>query len=146
MNRRSFLMMSGMWGSGNVTGSLSRDAAAAQVNMTAALVPANPRLPIAYLGGGFEFYAGVADTGLAEGVQPDLTGGSLGDPDSRSNPAFAVVGDYPFDAREHHRRAAQCRGEWNDSSRGSGDHYRDRRGDDSSDRRSLRRHLKPREV
>jgi hypothetical protein len=26
--------------------------------MTAALVPANPRLPIEYLGGGFEFYAG----------------------------------------------------------------------------------------
>jgi Xaa-Pro aminopeptidase len=76
-----------------------------QVNMTAALVPANPRLPIAYLGGGFEFYAGVADTGLGEGVQPYLTGGSLGDPDSRSNPAFAIVGDYQFDAREHHRRA-----------------------------------------
>jgi hypothetical protein len=76
-----------------------------QVNMTAALVPANPRLPIAYLGGGFEFYAGAADTGLDEGVQPYLTGGSLGDPDSRSNLAFAIVGDYQFDAREHHRRA-----------------------------------------
>jgi Xaa-Pro aminopeptidase len=76
-----------------------------QVNMTAALVPADPQRSIAYLGGGFEFYAGVSDSGLDEGVQPYLTGGSLGDPDSRSNPAFAIVGSYQFDAREQHRRA-----------------------------------------
>jgi Xaa-Pro aminopeptidase len=76
-----------------------------QVNMTAALVPADPQRSIAYLGGGFEFYAGVSDTGLDEGVQPYLTGGSLGDPDSRSNPAFAIVGPYQYDARERHRRA-----------------------------------------
>jgi Xaa-Pro aminopeptidase len=76
-----------------------------QVNMTAALVPADPKRSIAYLGGGFEFYAGVSDTGLDDGVEPYLTGGSLGDPDSRSNPAFAIVGGYQFDAREQHRRA-----------------------------------------
>ncbi len=76
-----------------------------QVNMTAALLPADPKRPIAYLGGGFEFYAGVADAGLNPGVQPYLTGGSLGDADSRSSPAFPRLGTYPFDAREQRRRA-----------------------------------------
>jgi Xaa-Pro aminopeptidase len=76
-----------------------------QTNMTAALLPADPKRPIAYLGGGFEFYAGVADVGLNTGVEAYLTGGSLGDPDSRSNPAFPRVGTYAFDAREQHRRA-----------------------------------------
>jgi Xaa-Pro aminopeptidase len=75
-----------------------------QVNMTAALLPADPKRPIAYFGGGFEYYAGVADAGLNEGVEPYLTGGSLGDPRSTSNPAFAKVGNYRFDARELHRR------------------------------------------
>jgi len=80
-----------------------------QTNMTAALLPADPKRSIAYLGGGFEFYAGVADVGLNEGVEPYLTGGSLGDPDSRSSPAFAKVGTYEFDAREQHRRALLIR-------------------------------------
>jgi Xaa-Pro aminopeptidase len=75
-----------------------------QVNVTAALVPANPKRPIAYIGGGFEFYAGVADGGLNPGVEAYLTGGSLGDPDSRASPAFHCVGSYAFDAREQHRR------------------------------------------
>jgi Xaa-Pro aminopeptidase len=75
-----------------------------QVNVTAALVPADPKRPIAYVGGGFEFYAGVADGGLNPGVEAYLTGGSLGDPDSRSSPAFQRVGTYAFDAREQHRR------------------------------------------
>jgi Xaa-Pro aminopeptidase len=76
-----------------------------QVNMTAALLPADLKRPIAYLGGGFEFYAGVADAGLNAGVEPYLTGGSLGDADSRSSPAFPRVGSYQFDAREQRRRA-----------------------------------------
>jgi Xaa-Pro aminopeptidase len=75
-----------------------------QVNMTAALLPADPMRPVAYFGGGFEFYAGVADAGLSEGVEPYLTGGSLGDPDSSSTPVFGRVGTYQFDAREQHRR------------------------------------------
>jgi Xaa-Pro aminopeptidase len=76
-----------------------------QIDMTAALLPADPKRPIAYLGGGFEFYAGVADVGLNAGVEPYLTGGSLGDPESRSSPAFPRAGTYAFDAREQHRRA-----------------------------------------
>src|ERR1700677_640209 len=75
------------------------------INMTAALLPADPKRPIAYLGGGFEFYAGVADAGLNPGVEPYLVGGSLGDPNSRSSPAFPRVGTYQFDAREQRRRA-----------------------------------------
>lgn len=76
-----------------------------QLNMTAALLPADPARPIAYFGGGFEFYAGVADAGLSDGVEPYLAGGSLGDPDSRSSPVFGRAGTYEFDAREQHRRA-----------------------------------------
>ena len=76
-----------------------------QINMTAALLPADLKRSIAYLGGGFEFYAGVADAGLNPGVEPYLTGGSLGDADSRSSPAFPRVGTYQFDAREQRRRA-----------------------------------------
>ena len=75
-----------------------------QSSMTAALLPADPKRPIAYLGSGFEFYAGVADNGLNEGVQPFLTGGSLWDPDSSSSPAFPRLGAYAFDAREQRRR------------------------------------------
>lgn len=87
-----------------VTGATPVMSRFSQTNMTAALLPADPKRPIAYLGGGFEFYAGVADIGLNEGVEPYLTGGSLGDPDSKSSPAFPRVGTYQFDAREQHRR------------------------------------------
>ncbi len=87
-----------------VTGATPVMSRFSQTNMTAALLPADPKRPIAYLGGGFEFYAGVADIGLNEGVEPYLTGGSLGDPDSKSSPAFPRVGAYQFDAREQHRR------------------------------------------
>src|ERR1700676_4090822 len=76
-----------------------------QINMTAAFLPADLKRSIAYLGGGFEFYAGVADAGLNPGVEPYLTGGSLGDADSRSSPAFPRAGTYQFDAREQRRRA-----------------------------------------
>jgi Xaa-Pro aminopeptidase len=87
-----------------VTGATPVMSRFSQTNMTAALLPADPKRPIAYLGGGFEFYAGVADIGLNEGVEPYLTGGSLGDPESRSSPEFPRVGTYQFDAREQHRR------------------------------------------
>jgi Xaa-Pro aminopeptidase len=87
-----------------VTGATPVMSRFSQTNMTAALLPADLKRPIAYLGGGFEFYAGVADIGLNEGVQSYLTGGSLGDPDSKSSPAFPIVGTYQFDAREQHRR------------------------------------------
>ena len=73
-------------------------------SVAAALLPADPKRPIAYLGGGFDFYAGVADIALSEGVEPYLTGGSFADPDVSVSPAFATVGTYSFDARERHRR------------------------------------------
>ena len=88
-----------------VTGAVPVMSRFTQINMTAALLPADLKRPIAYVGGGFEFYAGVADAGLDANVEPYLVGGSLGDADSRSSPAFARVGAYQFDAREQRRRA-----------------------------------------
>src|SRR5882724_5261437 len=86
-----------------VTGAIPGASRYTQVNMTAALVPADPKRPIAYLASGFEYYVGVSALGLDDGVEPYVTGGSLGDPDTRSSPAFAVIGNYQFDARDQHR-------------------------------------------
>src|SRR5882757_142262 len=86
------------------TGAMPGASRFTQVNMTAALVPADLKRPIAYLASSFEYYISVSETGLDDGIEPYLTGGSLGDPDSRSSPAFAVIGNYQFDAREQHRR------------------------------------------
>jgi len=76
-----------------------------QVNTTAAVLPADPGRPIAYVAGGFEYYAGASDSALAQGVKPCLVGGKFGQPDSPADPAFDRVGSYAFDAREQHRRA-----------------------------------------
>lgn len=77
-----------------------------QVNTAVAIVPANASLPIAYITDGFEYYAGVSDSGIADGVVPYLVGGSFTVADPRHSPAFDVAGDYAFDAREQHRRAS----------------------------------------
>jgi Xaa-Pro aminopeptidase len=76
-----------------------------QINTAVAIIPANPALPIAYITDGFEYYAGVSDSGVAEGVVPYLVGGSFTVADPRHSPAFDVAGNYAFDAREQHRRA-----------------------------------------
>jgi Xaa-Pro aminopeptidase len=88
----------------HTTGAIPGASRYTQVNMTAALVPADLTRPVAYLASGFEYYISVSHTGLYDGVEPYVTGGSLGDPDTRSSPAFAMIGNYPFDAREQHRR------------------------------------------
>jgi Xaa-Pro aminopeptidase len=75
------------------------------VNTTAAVVPADSSAPIAYLSSGFEYYAGVTDSGVAAGVQPYLVGGGFGNSDPHASPAFASAGSYAFDAREQRRRA-----------------------------------------
>lgn len=77
-----------------------------QVNTAVAIVPANPSLPIAYITDGFEYYAGVSDSGIADGVVPYLVGGTFTVADPRHSPAFDVAGNYAFDAREQHRRAS----------------------------------------
>jgi Xaa-Pro aminopeptidase len=74
------------------------------VSTTVAVLPADPSLPIAFLSSGFEYYAGVTDSGLAAGVQPYLVGGGFGNPDPRASAAFAAAGSYAFDAREQRRR------------------------------------------
>ena len=74
------------------------------VTTTVAVLPADPAVPIAYLSSGFEYYAGVTDSGLAAGVQPYLVGGAFGNLDPRASPAFPAAGTYAFDAREQRRR------------------------------------------
>ncbi|MBV8806052.1 MAG: aminopeptidase P family protein [Sinobacteraceae bacterium] len=76
-----------------------------QVNTTVAVVSADSARPIAYVAGGFEYYAGASDSGVADGVKPYLVGGKFGQPDSAADPAFDRVGSYSFDAREQHRRS-----------------------------------------
>jgi Xaa-Pro aminopeptidase len=76
-----------------------------QVNMTAAVVPADLKRSIAYIGSGFEYYLSIAASRLAEGVQPYLVAGT-GDPDDPyANPVFARAGNYQFDDREQQKRA-----------------------------------------
>jgi Xaa-Pro aminopeptidase len=75
------------------------------VHTTLAILPADPTRPIAYVAGGFEYYAGVADSGVAAGVAPYLVGGGFGSADPLTNPAFPMAGNYSFDAREQRRRA-----------------------------------------
>jgi Xaa-Pro aminopeptidase len=77
-----------------------------QVNTAFALLPADPKRPIAYIAGGFEYYAGVSDSGLAQGVVPYLVGGTFTEPNSDASPAFPMAGSFAFDAREQRRRAA----------------------------------------
>lgn len=71
---------------------------------TAAVLPADPTIPVAFLSSGFEYYAGVTDSGLATDAQPYLVGGGFGKPDPTASPAFAAAGRYAFDAREQRRR------------------------------------------
>jgi Xaa-Pro aminopeptidase len=75
------------------------------VHTALALLPADPSRPIAYIAGGFEYYAGVTDSGVAAGVVPYLVGGGFGSADPLTSPAFPMAGNYSFDAREQHRRA-----------------------------------------
>jgi Xaa-Pro aminopeptidase len=74
------------------------------VNTALAILPADPGRPIAYISGGFEYYAGVADSGLAGDVIPYLVGGSFDLADPKASPAFQSAGAYAFDAREQRRR------------------------------------------
>jgi Xaa-Pro aminopeptidase len=69
------------------------------------ILPADTSRPIAYVTGGFEYYAGASDSDLAPGVTPYLVGGSLGGTDPHASPAFEFAGNYAFDAREQRRRA-----------------------------------------
>ena len=77
-----------------------------QVNTTVAILSADPSRPIAYVAGGFEYYAGASDSALAAGVVPYLVGGKFGQPDSPAYPGFDRAGSYAFDAREQHRRSS----------------------------------------
>jgi Xaa-Pro aminopeptidase len=69
----------------------------------AAVIPADPTLPIALVVGSFEFYAEMAVTNLPAAVQIYLVGESLPSHANESGPVFNDVGSYPLDARENGR-------------------------------------------
>jgi Xaa-Pro aminopeptidase len=73
-------------------------------NTAFAVVPADPKRPIAYVTDGFEYYAGSSDSALAPDVKPYLAGGGFASTDPRTSPAFPYIGNYAVDARERLRR------------------------------------------
>jgi Xaa-Pro aminopeptidase len=69
----------------------------------AAVIPANPAMPIALVAGSFEYYAEMAVADLPVTVQAYLVGEALPGNEDRSGPVFRAAGTYPLDARERGR-------------------------------------------
>lgn len=71
-----------------------------------AIVPADARQPVAYVGPAFEYYYNVADTGLAPGVRLHLASPAAADPLQAAGGALMRVLDKaPLEPRERERRA-----------------------------------------
>ncbi len=64
-----------------------------QLNTAFAVLPADPKRPAAYIAGGFEYYAGVSDSGLAQGVVPYLAGGTFTAPRFWCEPGLSNGGN-----------------------------------------------------
>jgi Xaa-Pro aminopeptidase len=71
----------------------------------AAVIPADPSLPIALVVGSFEYYAEMATADLPAAVQVYLIGESLPAHTDESGPVFHSAGSFPADARENGRAA-----------------------------------------
>ena len=72
-----------------------------------AVIPANPSLPVSYIGPAFEYYDNVSDSGLASGVEIYLSSPASADPlraDGRG--MMRVLDRVPLDSRELRRRTA----------------------------------------
>ncbi len=71
-----------------------------------AVIPADPRLPVCYVGSAFEYYYNVADSDLAPGIEIHLVTPSAKDPLQAAGSAMMRVLDKaPLEAREAARRA-----------------------------------------
>ncbi len=72
-----------------------------------AVIPADPRGPVAYAGPAFEYYYNVADSGVAAGVDVHLVAPAAADPVQVAGGALMrVLGTVPLGPREERRRAA----------------------------------------
>jgi Xaa-Pro aminopeptidase len=75
----------------------------------AAVIPADPSLPVGLVVGSFEYYAEMATADLPPSVQVYLIGESLPAHSDQSGPVFQTAGPFPLDARENGRASRTLR-------------------------------------
>lgn len=92
-------------------------------HQSVAVIPANPDLPVAYVGPGFEYYYNVADSDLDAGIDVQLVAPAAADPlKTRDGAMLRILDRVPLETRELHRRSRTAAARFHDSIAAGLDH------------------------